>query len=273
MPVLRMPLVVVLFLSFFAIHQAGASPPAANPPSRSPLDDTPGIIDLSPDTSHVLAGTQLSLTVNIVLTDARVFDVQFTLDSARLQLLSVTAGSESSLQLMPPSSTGSHLTLDGFFHPNFSGTTLLATLTFYVKPVTGNDTTVVRFFTGQGYSGAYDNPVPIQFSGDSALIFIEGTPLPEPPSELLITRMLYPANDDSVLLRWRPVFCDVNGDTVINPLYVLYREDVINSPGLYDSIAATPDTFYYDNYILLNFPRAGSVNTATYKVVARKTQP
>ena len=263
---------VVLFVSLFGIYPAGASAPASHLISGLPLDDTAGSANLSPDTSHVLLGTQLSLTVNITVTDARVFDLLFALDSARLQFISATPGTEPSLHLMPPSFSGSHLTLDGFFHPNFSGTTLLATLTFYVKPVSEDDTTVVGFSAGQGYSGTYDNPSPIQFSGDSALIFIEGTP-PEPPSGLVIIRMAYPAHDDSVKLCWHPVFHDVDGDTVIHPLYVVYREDVINHSGVYDSIAATPDTFHFDHYISLSFPMAGSVNTCTYRVVSRKTQP
>jgi hypothetical protein len=248
-------------------------PAAASPRSSgTPLDDTFGTVSLVPDTVLVLACTPVSIAVNIALTDARVFDLQFAFDPARLQFLSAIPGSDPSLHLMPPSASGGSLLLDGFFHPNFTGTAALAILNFYVNPVTDDDTTIVRFAAGQGYSGTENSPIPIQFSGDSTVILIEGTP-PEPPTELLITRLNYPAHGDSVLLQWHPVFFDVDGDTLINPLYVVYREHVVPNPGVFDSIGSTPDTFLYDPSIILN-PDPGDVkNASTLRVVVRKTQP
>jgi hypothetical protein len=262
----------LFFVSACVVLFAIAADFAHSSPPRSPLDDVPGIVNVDPDSSRVLACTQVSITVDAELLDARVFDLQFAVDSARLQLLDVIPGSESTLHIMPVSMSGTTLTVDGFFHPNFTGNTNLVTFTFYVKPVTDDDTTVVRFEDGQGYSGTYDNPVAIQFSGDSAVIYIEGTP-PEPPTELLITRLNYPAYDDSVLLQWHPVFHDIDGDTLINPLYVVYREHVVADPGILDSIGSTPDTFFYDTSITMN-PDTGTVkNATTLSVKVRKTQP
>jgi len=250
------------------------SPLFSQPLSDFPLDDTPGIVDLEPDSSHVLACAYASLTVDITVTDARVFDLQFSFDPARLQIQSITPGSEPTLNVLPPLISGSSLTLDAFFHPNFTGTTNLVTISYYVNPVLADDTTTVYFEFGQGYSGTADVPEPIVFSGDSAVIYIEGTP-PLPPNELLISPLAYPAHDDSILLRWHPVYYDFDGDTVVNPLYVVYREDVINDQGVYDSVFSTPDTFYYDDFLIFSFDPGdtGSVNVATFKVHARKTQP
>ncbi len=239
-----------------------------------PLDDTFGTVDLDPDSSHVLACTQVSLTLDISVTDARVFDLHIGFDPARLQYVSAVNGLEPTLNVMPLSVVGDEITVDAFFHPNFTGATNVITLTFYVNPTIGDDTTVVRFDFGQGYSGTADNPEPIQWSGDSAIIYIEGTP-PEPPSEVLLVRQPYPSTDDSIEVIWNPVFYDLDGDTLINPLYVVFREDIINTPYVYDSIGATYDTFFYDNYINLTFQPGdtGIVNAATIKVLTRKTQP
>jgi hypothetical protein len=246
--------------------------PASPRFSGTPLDDTFGTVTLAPDTIHVLACTPLSITVNVALTDARVFDLQLAFDPARLQFLSAISGSDPSLHLMPPGVSGGNLVLDGFFHPNFTGVAALATLSFYVNPVTEDDTTIVRFAAGQGYSGTESSPIPIQFTGDSTVVLIEGTP-PNPPAELLITYLNYPANDDSVLLRWHPVFFDVDEDTLINPIYVIYRENVIVNPGVFDSIGATPDTFFYDDEIIFNAGPGPVFHDSNLKVVSRKTQP
>lgn len=237
-----------------------------------PLDDTSGIVNLNPDSSHVLACTQVSLTLEFTVADARVFDLHLLLDPARLQFLSMAAGSEATMHLMPTSFSGSHLIVDGFFEPNFSGTTLVATLTFYVNPTIGDDTTVVRFDYGQGYSGTAENPIPIAFAGDSAVIYIEGTPA-LPPNQLLLTRQAWPANDDSILATWFPVYWDLDGDTLINPLYVVYREHPVTNPGVLDSVGATADTFFWDYSIITNPDPISVSNTSTFIVVARKTQP
>ncbi len=237
-----------------------------------PLDDTSGIVNLDPDSSLVLACTQVSLTLEFTVTDARVFDLHLLLDPARLQFLSMTAGSEATMHLLPVSLSGNHLTVDGFFEPNFSGTTLVATLTFYVNPTIGDDTTVVRFDYGQGYSGTAENPIPIAFVGDSAVIYIEGT-LPPPPNQLLLTRQAWPANNDSILATWFPVYWDLDGDTLINQLYVVYREHPVANPGVLDSIGATADTFFWDLSIATNPDPIIVSNASTLIVVTRKTQP
>ncbi len=237
-----------------------------------PLDDTSGIVNLDPDSSHVLACTQVFLTLEFTVTDARVFDLHLLLDPARLQFVAMTAGSEATMHLMPASFSGSNLIVDGFFDPNFTGTTLVATLTFYVNPTLGDDTTTVYFDYGQGYSGTAESPVPIAFTGDSAVIYIEGTP-PLPPNELLLTRQAWPANNDSILATWFPVYYDNDGDTLINPIYVVYREHPVANPGVLDSIGATADTFFWDYSISTDPSPLTVTNASTIFVVARKTQP
>ena len=246
----------------------------AQPTLRDPLDDTFGIVNLDPDSSLVLACTQMTVTLDVSLTDARVFDLHLIYDPVRLQLISAVAGTEPTLHVLPVNVVGNQITVDAFLHPNFTGTTNVLTFTFYVNPTIGDDTTVVSFDYGQGYSGTEDSPVPIQFSGDSAIIYIEGT-LPLPPSELLISRLAYPAHDDSILLRWHPVFYDFDGDTLINQIYIIYREDIKNTPYVYDSVGATSDTFFYDDFLNFTFSPGdtGVVNAATFKVHTRKTQP
>ena len=249
-----------------------AETPASPTRDRSPLDDTFSLVDLEPDSTLTLPWTTISVTVSATFTDARVFDLHLWMDPARLQLLSVVPGAEPAFHLMPEQLIGNDLTLDGFFHPNFTGSTDIATLTFYVNPVLDDDTTMVRFVSGQGYSGTENNPVPIQFTGDTAIVFIEGTP-PDPPTGLLIMRLNYPAYDDSILLMWHPVFYDSELDTLINPVYVIYREHPISNPGVLDSIGATPDTFFYDTSITSSPDTSSVVNASTFTVVARKTQP
>jgi hypothetical protein len=56
----------------------------------------------------------------------------------------------------------------------------------------------------------------------------------------------------------------------------VYREDVINAPGLFDSIGTTTDTFFYETFIQINFnPPYDSlvVNNANFLVKSRKTAP
>jgi hypothetical protein len=237
-----------------------------------PVDDTSGIVNLDPDSTRVLACTQVSLTLHISVTDARVFDLHMLIDPARLQLLSLTNGPEPTMHIMPPLLSGSNLTVDGFFEPNLTGTTLVATITFYVNPTVGDDTTTVYFDYGQGYSGTAESPVPILFTGDSAVIYIEGTP-PLPPSNLLLIRQPYPTQAVSIEAVWNPVYYDMDGDTLINPLYVIYREHPVSAPGILDSIGATADTFFWDFSIATNPDPVSVQNTSTLQVHTRKTQP
>lgn len=238
------------------------------------LDDTIGIANLEPDTVDQLACQPIYVDVELTLTDARNFTLRFDFDPTLIQLTAVIPGSHPDIHILPHNISGNVITVDGFFNPNFTGTTTGFTFCFqsFLLPDTS---TTVHWLSGQGFSGTYDNAVPISFSGDSALIQIEGTP-PLAPDSLVIRRLAVPAYNDSIEVLWTPTYYDLLGDTVINPLYVVYREDVINNPGVFDSVGATSDTFYYSPFIQLNFnPPYDSlvVNDANFQVRARKTQP
>ena len=112
----------------------------------SRLDDTAGFIHLTPNPFSTLCETPFSITLIATLTDARVFELRFLFDQDYLQLLSVTPGSETRLHILPEQVSGDTLWLDGFFHPNFTGTTALATLTFYSLLIPDDDTTRIGFF-------------------------------------------------------------------------------------------------------------------------------
>jgi len=240
------------------------------------LDDTAGFIHLTPNPDHALCGTPFSIALIATLTDARVFELRFLVDEDFLQVLSVTPGSDTSLHILPEQVLGDTLWLDGFFHPNFTGTISLATLTLYPVPIPADDTTEIGFLDGRGYSGTPESPGLIILSGDTSTAYIDCTP-PQVPWEMIIV----PIDTDSVCLRWHPIFYDVDGDTVIDPLYVIYRTDQLMTPTILDSIGATLDTFFYDDYIQVSHPRppdstgvvSGTCNATTYEVRARKTQP
>ncbi len=242
---------------------------------RAGLDDTGGFIHLMPSVQTALACSEITVAIRGTFTNARVFGLRFYFETARLDLLSVTPGAAPSLHILPESLVVDTLNLDGYFHPNFSGTTTLATLHLYVKPVAHDETALIGFFFGQGFSGPAEWPEPIDFSGDTATIFIEGTP-PLPPSHLLIT----PMDGDSVRLQWHPVYYDADGDTVINPRYVLFLTDVKNMPADTDSVCTTMDTTLYNDFVKYTFDPDSAlpydsivVNQGVYQVRSRKTQP
>ncbi|MFH1011765.1 MAG: hypothetical protein V1784_11100 [bacterium] len=257
------------------VADSGVGPNSDFSIQEAPLDDTAGFIHLTPNPIHTLCETSFHIAIIATLTDARVFDLTFLLPQAFFQLRAVTPGSEPSLHILPEYLSGDTLWLDGFFHPNFTGTTTLAILTVHSLCIPGDDTSRIGFLDGQGYSGTADFPEVILLSGDTTTIYIECTP-PENPWEMIII----PIQTDSVCLRWHPIFFDVDGDTVINPTYVIYRMDQLLLPPTLDSIGATFDTFFYDDYIQIWHPlppdTAGSIsylNATTYEVRARKTQP
>ncbi len=240
---------------------------------RHPLDDTGGFIHFSPTLSHVLACDTFHMTVSGTFTDARVWSLNILLESP-LVLLAVDPGSDPRLNLMPEMITGDTLLLDGFFHPNLSGNTVLATLTLTTTLPPQDDTARVGFFSGRGFSGTADAPEPIQFDGDTAYVFIEATP-PHPPAHVIIDVLPAPAHDDSILILWNRVFYDLDDDTLISPLYQVYLTDVINSELDTIQIGSTADTFYYSTYVQNTYQPGdtGAVNAGVFQVRTRKTQP
>jgi hypothetical protein len=211
-------------------------------------------------------------TVSIVatLTDARVFGLRFSFDQTNLELISVTPGADSRLHLMPTDLAADTLHLDGFFHPNFpAGSVTLATLR--CKAISPGDVTaLIGYLNGSGFSGTADAPQPIQLSGDTSTVIVDGTP-PRPPDNLVIQLLPYPSNDDSVKLLWHKVTRDMAGNVVTNPLYTVYLHDGINHTDY--TVATIPDTFIFDEFVHITFPCTTVVNIGTYEVRACKTQP
>ncbi len=241
---------------------------------RNPLDDTGGFIHFVPSLTHVLACDTFQIALTGTFTDARVWSLDLLFDNPPLVLLSVIPGPHTSLHVMPHLLDGDTLFIDGFFHPNFSGNTTLATLVMTTILPPADDTGRVGFMTGEGFSGTSDDPEPIQISGDTSYVFIEATP-PEIPSQVIIDVLPYATHDDSILVMWRRVFYDVDGDTLINPLYRVFLTDVLNSDLDTVLVGVTPDTFYYSTYVQNTFQPGdtGVVNVGVFQVRARKTQP
>jgi hypothetical protein len=236
------------------------------------IDGTrPGSIHLTPSIIHTNNGcSEFSVAISAGFCDARNFDLSFGFDQSSLELLSVTPGSDTTLHLLPELLGGNVLHLDGFFHPNKStGLMTLATLT--CRAIAPADiTTQIPFVSGQGYSGTADNPVPIDFSGDTATVVIDGT-LPLAPDSLVIITLPYPSTSDSVRLQWRRVRRDMHGNPVVNPLYHVYLHDVINDADY--TVASLLDTFIYDEFVHITFPETTVVNIGLYEVRACKTSP
>jgi hypothetical protein len=161
--------------------------------------------------------------------------------------------------------------VDGFWDPNFTGTELLFSLGF-TSPLQPDTITAVGWNSGIGFSGTPDAAQAIVFTGDTTVISLEGT-LPLGPDTLVIRRLAFPAHADSVELLWTRAYYDEDGDTLIDPIYVVYREEVRSAPGIYDSIGFTPDTFFYDDHVQGVFYADTVVNVSVYEVRARKTQP
>jgi hypothetical protein len=242
----------------------------------SPLDDTAGFIHLSPSFQSQLAYNPFNIVMQATVTDARVFSTRLYYDHLNYELLSVMPGPFVSLHVLPQDTVADTIKVDGFFHPNFTGTTTIATLTLLKRTLVDDDLTIVGFIDGQGYSGTADLPGPIELDGDTAYVDLEGTP-PLPPTELILTLQYIPASGvvDSVLLQWNRVFYDLEGDTIINPLYIIGLEDVLNDPGEHDSVGSTSDTFYYHDFVkYYYFPfDSGVVNVGSYQITTKRTQP
>lgn len=236
---------------------------------RNPLDDTAAFINLSPGNISAFTCEGFDVNIQMTATNARVFDLRFIHDSDNFALTGVTPGGLASMHVLPHYVGGDTIAIDGFFHPNFTGTTLVATLHFVPIDVVGDQTTLVGFLDGQGFSGTGEAPEPMVITGDSSSVSLEGTP-PLPPDSLVIVPMM----DDSVCLHWSPVTLDEDNDPVVNPGYLVEFEDVINNQGVYDSIGFTLDTFFYHDFIIYEFDPGdtGVVNLGTYRIRALKCQ-
>ncbi|MBU0692696.1 hypothetical protein KKH18_12910, partial [bacterium] len=239
-------------------------------------DDTACYVHLSPGFQRGLTCDPFTVSLYATFTDARNFDLQISYDHSEFALVSVTPGTHPDLHILPHDTSENIITIDGFFHPNFTGITLLCGLEFMKREMIGDAVTEVGFIAGQGFSGTADLPEAIIFSGDTAIIDLEGTP-PLAPMELVIIPQYSYARSiaDSVFLRWNSVRFDVDGDTIINPEYHVVFEDRYENYGLIDTVGITMDTFFYDDFIKYYFWPYDSmvVNAGVYRIHAKRTQP
>lgn len=235
----------------------------------NPLDDTAAFIHLAPGNIFSFTCDGFDVAVQMTATDARVFDLRFIHDSDSFVLTGVTPGLHADLHVLPHYVGGDTIIVDGFFDPNFTGSTVIVTLHFEPLNELGDQTTLVGFLDGQGFSGTGEAPEPMVMAGDSSTVVLEGTP-PLPPDSVIII----PMQDDSVGLHWKPVILDEDNDPVVNPGYLIEFEDVINNGGIYDSIGFTTDTFFYHDFIIFEFDPgdSGVVNIGTYRIRALKCQ-
>ena len=264
----------LLILLLLAVITANAV--AQERPHSSPLDDTAAFIHLIPAYQNVLASDSFAIALQATITDGRVFDLVFAYNSTDYELLSVLPGPHPSLHILPQDTTADTISIDGFFHPNFTGATTLATLWMRKRTMVDDDTTEIGFLEGQGYSGPPTSPEPVIFYGDTAVVDVEGTP-PLAPMELIIIPQFSNARfvADSVYLRWNSVHYDQDGDTIIDPLYLVVFEDRYENYGLIDTVGITPDTFFYDDFIQYYFSPFDSmvVNAGVYRIHTKRTQP
>lgn len=241
-----------------------------------PFDDTACFIHLSPGLQYLFVNEPFSISIAATLTDARVFSIRLIYDHSDYDLVSVTPGSHPDLHVLPHDANADTISIDGFFHPNYTGTTTVAVLQFIKIDAMGDAVTEVGFIEGQGYSGTADVPEPIVIEGDTATVILEGTP-PNPSTELIIIPQPQPVfgTVDSVCLYWNPVYYDQDGDTVIHPVYIIEFEDVLNAPSIFDSVGSTFDTFFCHDFIKYYFEPGdtGTVNVGVYQIITRKTQP
>lgn len=254
---------------------------AAQP--RIPLDDTTVVfINVAPNLVHTTNGcAQFSVSVHATLTNARVFHLAFCFDQTKLALLNVMPAADPGLNLLPHNLAANVLTVDGFFHPNRTGVNILL-FTITGKAIAAADAmTDIGFISGVGFGGGYEQPDTLLFSGDTTTVLIEGTP-PRPPAEVVIHPFISLPGSvaDSVGVYWRPVVLDMDGGPVINPLYRVLLNDVLNGT-MYD-LGMTPDTFFYNDFIVNTFALQDSiapidtsivVNVGVYEIRACKTQP
>jgi len=257
--------------------QTGES--AAQPGSG--LDDvTAGYIHMSPSLVQTTNGcTQFEVYVMASVTDAGVFSLKLYFDSNNLALIGVAPSPDTTLHLMPAVLIHDTLCLDGFFEPDRTGPNIhLATITAHaISP--DDAVTLIGFVAGEGYGGAGSAIDTIAFGGDSTTIFVEGT-APRPPEDLIIRSAPPPAKADSVLLYWRAVTRDMDGDPVVNPLYKVYVVNVAVDSVF--EVAATLDTFCWDDVIrtgfhLITYDSLGlpvdTLNHGIYFIQSCKTQP
>ena len=109
------------------------------------LDNTNAVISV-PDSIHAVICTPFNLVVRGTFTDARNFDLHFYFPASEFTLLSVTAGSDPNLHILPYQITGDSLYVDGFWHPNFTGTDTLFTLHIYPAITLSDSIAYIRSF-------------------------------------------------------------------------------------------------------------------------------
>jgi hypothetical protein len=246
----------------------------AEPPLHRDLDDTGGFVHVAPGIVRTTNGcSQFSLSVVLTATDARVFGLRFYFDQSNLELLSVTSGADTTLSLAPALLQSDTLHLDGFFHPNFpAGSVTVAVIT--AKAVSpGDANTVIGFLDGRGFSGQSDDAEVIIFSGDTSNVLIEGS-APLPPAGVVILPFRSPPDHaDSVGIYWHPVTRDIDGGTVLNPLYTVYCRDIKHDTTF--AVGETSDTLVYNNFISHTYMPGdtGVVNIGMYWITACRTRP
>ncbi|MBK6765056.1 MAG: hypothetical protein IPG71_01750 [bacterium] len=235
-----------------------------------PLDDTAAFIHLAPNPVSGFTCEEFAVNIQLTATDARVFELRFVFDAADYQLVAVTPGSLAALHVLPHMVDADTIWLDGYFHPNFTGLTTIATLHFIALAPLGDHSTLIGLLDGQGWSGTADAPEPMLIGGDSTTVNLEGTP-PLPPETLVIKNFL----DDSVRLTWHKVTLDEDSDPVVSPWYIVEFEDILNNEGVYTPIGNTQDTFFYHDFIIYDFDPGdtSTVNAATYRIRATKCEP
>jgi hypothetical protein len=249
-------------------------------PGRERLDNqTAAFAHIAPGYVHAVngcSGVTFTVAISAAVTDANAFSLQYYVESSKLALISVTPGTDPALQLMPYALRHDTLFLDGFFHPNTTSPNVrLATLTLQAIAV-GDVSTLLGFVRGLGLGGTGSPPDTMVFDGDTTWIDIEGT-APRPPDTLLIVPLAAPATNDSIRLQWKRVTRDLSGDPVINPVYTVYLEDVLNDTTY--QVAQLTDTLYYDDYVQYTFGMnqlpvdTHVVNIGIYHVTACKTRP
>lgn len=237
---------------------------------RNPLDDTAAFIHLAPSTIDAFTCEGYTINVQMTGTDVRVFDLRFVFDASDFNLVSVVPGPNPNLHVLPHLVDGDTIAIDGFFHPNFTGTTLIASLTFAPVNVVGDQNTILGFIDGQGFSGTGEVPEVIAMNGDTSTISLEGTK-PLPPD----TTTIFPYYIDSVRVSWTPVTLDEDNDPIINPWYLIEFEDVKNTEGVINPIGTTQDTFFHHDYVMFSFNPGdtSTVNIGRYQVRALRCEP
>ncbi|MCB9365885.1 MAG: fibronectin type III domain-containing protein [Calditrichaeota bacterium] len=234
------------------------------------LDDTAAYINLTPGLVTGLSCEDFVVNIQMTATDARVFDLRFVFESSDFVVTDVIPGPHPDLHILPHLVESDTLSIDGFFHPNFTGTTLLASVHMSAINQGTDHNSFIGFLDGQGFSGTGEAPEAISMDGDTTLIALEGT-VPLPPDSVIIIPMM----DDSVRVEWKPVTLDIDGGPVVSPWYIVEFEDALNNEGIYIPIDTTQSTYIYHDFIVFDFDPGdtSTVNVGTYRVKALKCQP